>query len=160
MKHKLIEKAYWVGSRWDIKNLGHPECGAELIHIEKGQKASKAKQLAKMVKYNDDIESYLDIYAIREKSNDLYEYNGKTATMYSINDDILTNQYRENIKKIAEEYKGKNCYIYSNQWNSYWRTNSAGYTTDIRQVGIYTVEEAVQIALGCDFTKGIEIQII
>lgn len=37
------------------------------------------------------------------------------------------------------------CLIWSHEHSGWWRSNQRGYTRDIRQAGIYTLEEAREI---------------
>lgn len=45
--------------------------------------------------------------------------------------------------------------IWSDEWQSYWRANGCGYTTDVSEAGIYTFDEAVKFSGHCSHEKGI-----
>jgi len=48
-----------------------------------------------------------------------------------------------------------NVYIYSGQWQSFWRPNGGGYTNDLNQAGVYTLADAWNRTSHCGPEKDI-----
>ncbi len=54
-------------------------------------------------------------------------------------------EHLERLKRwpsLKRHWAGKQVRIYSNQWESYWRPEAAGYTTEEAQAGVYLFEDA------------------
>ena len=52
----------------------------------------------------------------------------------------LTQQHlRRNPEKLS---RFTNVYIWSNQWRSYWRPNGCGYTKNVDEAGVYSIDDA------------------
>lgn len=64
------------------------------------------------------------------------------------------------LEKWREEKGSLRVLIWSGEWGSYWRAKGSGYTTDIAQAGIYTLDEAISYSGHCDPSKQIEYHFI
>lgn len=51
-------------------------------------------------------------------------------------------------------------HIYSREHHAWWRAAGSGYTTDVRDAGVYTFEDAWRRSSHCDPEKGIEYEIL
>lgn len=60
------------------------------------------------------------------------------------------------LKKLREEKGHLPVRIWSGEWQSYWRANGCGHTTDINEAGIYTLDSAISYSGHCDPSKKIE----
>ena len=66
--------------------------------------------------------------------------------------DILAR--RKKLLEGGSDYVGR-VRIWSAEWKLWWRPNSQGYTSDIREAGIYSIAEALLTAGDCGPEKGI-----
>lgn len=61
--------------------------------------------------------------------------------------------------KTGRAWLAKNAHrtvmIWSNEWCRWWGTDRAGYTSDIKQAGIYTFADAFDASGHCGGEKGI-----
>lgn len=58
-------------------------------------------------------------------------------------------------RRSLEWLKKDTVRIWSNEHCLYWRANRSGYTSDIREAGIYTFKEAYAATNHCGSEKGI-----
>lgn len=112
------------------------------------------------IKYVYAQETYLpyeDIRAKRLPEEDKYLFEGKYQTQDAVDWVIKDRDYREDLRNTLKASKDRECYIYSDEWNMWWRTDSNGYTNDKSKAGSYKVEKAVNIALRCGIRKGLRL---
>ena len=67
----------------------------------------------------------------------------------------LTQQHIKNNKEKLNRFVKVR--IYSKEWGAWWRSNGAGYTSDINQSGIYEVDDAWKYVSHCGAEKKIEL---
>lgn len=145
MKNKLplVSKAYFVGHKNEYYDRYSPETSNTTIWIELNENVSVAKRkFMREKRYEFDNLTFIDVRAKRQPSSDLYLFEGENKTMTSIYETIAYREWRANMEKMVADNKGRKVYIWSGQWNAYWRENGAGYTTKINDVGIYDIEDA------------------
>lgn len=53
------------------------------------------------------------------------------------------------------EHGQRRVHIWSGEWQCYWRAEGCGYTTDVRDAGVYTFDEAVKFSGHCSHEKQI-----
>lgn len=145
MKNKLplVKKAYFVGHKDEYYNRCSPETSNTVIWIELNENVNIARRKFLREKYFEfDNLSFIDIRARRKPESDLFLFEGEAKSMNQIYNITEYRDWYSNMEKMVAENKGKKVYIWSGQWNSYWRENGAGYTTKVNDVGIYDIEDA------------------
>lgn len=154
MKYKLSKKAYKVGEPSAIsffKTFGGnaPE---DLIRTCYAESPGKAKAQFHDVDYVD----FLKLRCCRSYKDDLYHFEGEEKTICDIERTVAHRERRNRLSSLAEKEPNKKVLIYSGQWGSYWRGNSAGYTSKINEAGVYTAKEAWANVSHCGPEKLIE----
>ncbi len=126
----------------------------QIIYAEsRGQ--AKSKHVSS---YYDDA-TFLTTVATRQKNEDLYFFDGKEMTLSDINYKIQWINWRHlNEKKVSDNPNAK-VYIWSGQWNAYWRDNGSGYTTN-ENIGVYDIQDAWSKICSCGLEKQLYLQII
>lgn len=154
MKYKLAKKAYKVGEASAIsrfKTYGH-NAPDDLIGTCYAESPGKAK-----AQFHDvDYVGFTKLRCVRSPKDDLYHFNGKEKTIADIERAIKHERWREVLSTTAKETPDKKVVIYSGQWGAYWRSNSAGYTFNKENAGIYTAKEAWSNVSHCGPEKLIE----
>lgn len=59
------------------------------------------------------------------------------------------------LSKWREEQGHRKVHIWSDQWGSYWRPDGSGYTRNINEAGIYTLDDAIRRSGHCGPEKQI-----
>lgn len=59
------------------------------------------------------------------------------------------------LEKWRTEKGSLKVHIFSGQWAAWWRPGGAGYTTDIKQAGVYSMAEAIERTAHCGAEKRI-----
>lgn len=145
MKNKLplVNKAYFVGHKDEYYNHYSPETSNTTIWVELNENVSIVKRkFLHDKRFEFDDLKFTDIRAKRKPSSDLYLFEGKNKCMQEIYNILEYRDWRSQMEKMVADNKGRKVYIWSGQWNAYWRENGAGYTTKINDVGIYDIEDA------------------
>lgn len=57
-----------------------------------------------------------------------------------------------------KKWQDKHVLIYSGEHRAWWRPNSQGYTVFSNEAGVYTFQDALFLALGCDASKKLKFQ--
>lgn len=140
MEYKLSKKAYKVGepsaiSRFKTYGINSPE---DLIGTSYAETPGKAKA---EFAHNDYV-SFTSLRCVRCPEDDLYLFEGKEKTMHYIQRTVKHREWRKRLSGMAEDTPNKKVLIYSGQWGSYWRSNSAGYTSNTNEAGVYTAKDA------------------
>lgn len=145
---KIIQKCYKV---WDIK---YPEYSQEIY----AESAGKAK--AKFLREDSGESIFLTLECRRNKSADVVKIGEDTGKLEDLIYRSEWRKWRADIENFGNENKGKECYIYSGQWQSYWRSNGVGYTTQKEYAGTYEVSDAILRVLHCGLEKKIQLQLV
>lgn len=142
-KYPLVKKAYFVGHKDEYYNRYSPETSNTTISVELNENVSVAKRkFLRDKRYEFDDLKFIDVRAKRQPMYDLYLFEGKPMNMQEIYNTLEYRDWRSQMEKMVADNKGRKVYIWSGQWNAYWRENGAGYTTKINDVGIYDIEDA------------------
>lgn len=157
---KRTFKAYYVGMEHEFRNLYHPEEGCEIFYVKCDVKNGNAKARYDYCKQNYSFENYTKIKAKRCSENDLYEYEGRNVSEYTLAQYLATDSYRKYLKDFVELNVGKQCYIYSGQWMKYWCSDGGGYTNIFENRGIYNVDELENWVGHCGGEKAIKFELI
>ncbi|BBI90525.1 hypothetical protein HYO65_gp133 [Tenacibaculum phage PTm1] len=96
---------------------------------------------------NDETEvTYLNIPIKRCKVGDKFLFEGEPKSKYQIEEILKERKRIDELKKFAEDNKGKFCYI---QKYDYYKPNRSGYTQYRTKAGVYEVADAVDSAIKC-----------
>jgi len=152
-KLPIAKKAYRVGT---LFGYHYDNDNTETIYAL-NEKEARKEYYNKFYYHLDTYEGYIDIRARRKKEDDIYLFEGENLSKWSIIDKIETKQYRDEITLKLTKHAGEECYIYSGQWHQYWRSNRSGYTSNLEEAGIYSVEEACSILRGVGLEKRLQI---
>jgi len=145
MSYKLAKKAYTI----DLGKIDEGYCySKEIVYAENLNKAKSA--LLKVInndnyslRFSDEEISYLNIPVVRDEESDLYNFEDKELSLYSI-DELLTERSRkESLDQIFNDENISHCYILKGM---YYRPNWAGYTDFKSRAGVYDKKEAVSHA--------------
>jgi len=158
--YKKTFKAYHVGNDEEFLMMFHPDFGCEIFFVKCDVKNGNAKARYDYCKQNYSFENYTKIRAKRCSENDLYEYNGRNVSEYTLAQYLASNAYRKYLKEFMELNVGKQCYIYSGQWMAWWCDDGGGYTNKFENRGIYEVSELKNWVGHCGSEKQIKFELI
>lgn len=147
----LKQKAYKVYSKEDEENEYYNNYDVRYFNNINKLKKEFAQEMCI---------NYIDVRVKRFPEMDKVFFEGEYKTQEKIDSIVNTRKYKKELENFLKEHGGKKCYIYSSEWNLYWRSNSSGYTSKIKEVGVYKVEEAVDIALACGISKQLSLELI
>ena len=163
MKNKLplVGKAYFVGHKNEYYDRYSPETSNTVIWIELNENVNVARRKFLQTKYFefDDLK-FIDIRAKRKPESDLFLFEGEKKSMNQIYNITEYRDWYANMEKMVAENKGAKVYIHSGQWNAYWCANGAGYTTKIKDVGVYDIEDAWRRTSHVGLEKRISFELI
>lgn len=150
MKIKPTKKAYRIDfSKIDEGYLySEQTVHAENINKAKQELLSDNRYENLKLKTSDEEVTYLTIPVIRAKYSDLYEFEGREETAGRIEEILLERARKANLDKLLTE--NPNSFAYICKRGSYYKPNSCGYTDYRAKAGVYSLEEAVQSAKGCE----------
>lgn len=141
MTATILQKCYTV---WDIN---HPYYSQEIY----AESAGKAK-----VKYLGDA-TFLELKCKRNKEEDIVQIGDETGKLSDLQYSLEWKKWRQDLELFGQQNMGKECYIWSGQWQSYWRANAGGYTNQRDEAGVYEVSDAVSRVLHCGLEKKIQL---
>jgi hypothetical protein len=137
------------------KNNENDYCAKVVIYAET---AGKAKA---QYNYESGYDvPFTEIVAKRSIADDILKVGDTTEKRYLLEESQKDDEFRANIKNLAAQNKGKKCYIYSGEWQAYWRSNAGGYTSNKNEAGLYDIEDAVSRVSHCSHKKQIQLHII
>lgn len=148
---KLLEKCYQC---YDKKSYNPHYCANE-VYAENRNKA-----ICQHIKSGFDDATYISTKCYRFPKYDKVLVDSKIMYRYEVNSYFEHKKWREKIDELLLEKPNEKCYIFSWQWNLYWRQNASGYTVNQQEAGVYTVKEAHNLVYHCGIEKGIEIRLI
>jgi len=146
----ITKKCYKV---FDIK---YPQHSQEIY----AESAGKAKSVFLSTDPERYCLSFTTIRSNRIKSEDIVQVGDKTGKRIDFAYSIAWGKWRSDIEDFGQENAGKRCYIYSGQWQSYWRSNAGGYTTHKHEAGVYEALDAVSRIWHCGLEKKIQLILI
>lgn len=149
MKYNLLKKAYKI----NFDKIRDGYTASEVSCVANSRSKAKSILLKKIrwddwvIRYSDDIITFLNIPVIRYPEADQYEFEGQSLSIYSINY-ILNERVRLiELNKILENPLITYCYIIKRGY--YYRPNYCGYTERITEAGIYDKSDAIESAKSC-----------
>ena len=151
MDFQRIKKAYWVGTKDDLRSINMPWCGAQMVYVKEDETANHAKYRA----YDINV-PYVERHAKRCKQDDLYFFENREFCLNVIKQTLNLRQWRKDMEKLVSENIGALVYIYSGQWGAFWGTNYCGYTTCKESAGIYDIKDAWEHTSHCGLEKQIK----
>lgn len=145
-KYPISKKAYCVDrSKIDEGHLYE----TMFVHADNVKKA----KVMLIGKYNWDITingndaTYLNIPIKRYPEEDLWIFEGEDKTHNQIMEAIRRKERSELFDEILSNDSITHCYI---RKGSYYRPDSCGYTDHRSRAGVYTKEDAISEARGCE----------
>lgn len=155
---EMTKKAYWVGTKEHLQELHMPWCEAELILADPALPESKVKR---MMIFGWEYD-YLDLRTRRAPSLDLYNYEGypRPLTKSDIFDIEETIKWRRETAELVYTNPDAKVYIYSGEYDAWWRDGGAGYTDKKELAGIYEINDAWNRVHHVDHKKRIKLQLI
>jgi hypothetical protein len=158
VKYSIHKKAYIVGEADAIdsyrQNGGINSDGTvEMVHSD-GPSQPKV-----YFSYMHGVD-YINVRCIRDKKYDLLVYGDRHLTLERIKSIETYTHWMKTMKEMVTNNPGASVRIYSSQWGSYWRTNSMGYTSDVKEAGIYGIKEAWENVSHCGIEKQISFEIV
>lgn len=160
MKEKPIKKAYLCTTKehgWYEENPY--EDYKEIICAENAEQA-KRKYFKGEASYIEPDLKYIDVRVRRAKEYDKYEFEGREKNLYQIREILANRKWKEDMENLVKNNPGQKVYIYSGEWNSYWRANACGYTNSPNEVGVYEIEEAWNCVSHVDISKKISFEFV
>ncbi len=151
-KHKLVNKAFKVGSRDQLDCITPDEDGYEIVYADN---ASDAKYT--YLRSHSDV-SYIQLRARRSASDDKYIFQGRTAV--ASHWQYLIDSEKNRLYWINWEghNRGLPCWVYSGEYNMYWGKD-VSYTKLQENASVYDSSEALGILLGCGLEKQISLKL-
>lgn len=157
MKYQRTEKAYDVAHKDKIDEHYHPETEVQRVYADTAKKA-----IYKYYKNEYLPESYrmIDIRARRSKGADRYFFEGESIIMGEIERILNRRKWLAEMKYLIDKNPNAKVYIISGQWGAYWRHDRRGYTDDIKEAGIYDINDAWDAVSHAGTEKQISFRII
>lgn len=144
MKLEILQKCYKVGYV--------PQWGP-FIHSETVYADTAGKAKMKFDNFNDL--PFTEIKAIREKSEDWVLFEGERVRRDFLEDRIRLQQWRKEMEAFVAHNQGRAVYIFSAEWEAYWREGAKGYTQTRKDAGKYEINDAWSQVSHCGIEKRI-----
>ncbi len=156
---QLVEKA------WSINpyNFREPHKAPETVVYSPTPGQAKQKLLSE-IRYDDfkdyvgnDI-SFLNLRIKRAKPADKYLIDGITKTLADIEYAEKVRAKNEAIDKLVSENPTAMAYI--RKGGQYYRSNCQGYTEQLTNAGVYTIQRAAREVRGCSLLDRMQVVMI
>ncbi len=156
----LKEKAYI------INNVNWSEPWFTPDEIFYAESYGKAKQkVLNMIKYDDytdnigNVITYLTLRMVRSKENDKYlTINNDIKTLSQINQANEISERNNYYSQLITE--NPNAKVYIKKRGSYYCEGKCGYTEQISNAGVYTIQDAIKEVCGCDIGDNMSVVLI
>ena len=147
VKFKILKKAWLVSEHSDA------HIGSEVIWADTAGQAKKAY-------VNSNWGEFNVLKARRAYSDDKVEFDGTEQYRWAVVNSMEGQAYRLRGDLFSLAHREKSCYIWSGEHGAYWREGAAGYTTEQKNAGVYSVEEAWGLVRHCGPEKRIELKLV
>lgn len=148
VKTPILKKSFLVKSKHDL-DLFWSEVQADSANNAKSQ----------YLKHCDA--NYCDLQVKRNPPDDIVLFENNIVRRHNMESILLGRNFRIQLEKFKTENAGKNCYIFSEQWEKYWGIEGiSSYSPSKEQAQIYTVEQAVKKIMHCGPEKKIKLILV
>ena len=145
---KIVEKAYEI----DLSKIEEGYLYDNMIEYGKtrGQAKSRLMSLASYeniaLKYSNDPVTFINIPIKRCRHADKLSIDGEVMQLWKYNQIIARKARIAELEQMKLDHE----YAYIMKRGTYYLPGSCGYTDYKSRAGVYTIEKAVQSAIGCE----------